>query len=505
MTVCTQTSKAVLYDSEKTRLGSMFFRSKSIELGEQYEMERYLVLVEDIQATAPADDGSIAAKHTATEATSAPATTNAKRMFKGQFKPPRFAASKPAPSTEENKQSVPVKDEQASNETAVAATAATGTGTPAVIVKKRKVGLTRPVPSKMHSEQAIDARAIEQPSTTNATTNATNAPLTAAPTSAMTTDKVLYFPSNASVLAGMSLDKATTNSKRGGTLKRQLKAPLRYSMHGNPHWWQASISAYRTIYTRMIYEHLQVLLGELSIRFHTVALGNRYAGQSAMEKYYRSRGIAFYTHCLLTIHYAGSRHAATASDTFSLKLGQYESSSRCGGGMDRMPAIRSMLANIGHRCRALAMRKLRSINEQDVPKLRQLHVENAELYAIRAFNASSEYTMLDILENETVLANTPIMSAILSHTIRPGDALDTIMADTSDEEEETEEEKEERMLANAVGSSASTVQASLKALLQEHNLNADQKRCIRCGQKLPYKHNGAIRGQYPESMAGQRG
>ncbi|KAI9590833.1 hypothetical protein BDF19DRAFT_175416 [Syncephalis fuscata] len=46
ITVCLQTSKVVLYDNAKTRLGSLFLRGQAIEIGEQYEMDRYLIQIE---------------------------------------------------------------------------------------------------------------------------------------------------------------------------------------------------------------------------------------------------------------------------------------------------------------------------------------------------------------------------------------------------------------------------------------------------------------------------
>ncbi|KAI8054468.1 P-loop containing nucleoside triphosphate hydrolase protein [Syncephalis plumigaleata] len=418
ITACSQTSKVVLYDNDKARL--------TIELGEQYDMDRYLVQVEGVLSS-PITNSNVSTKeNTDKEIKDTPAVTrNKPKLLKGRFKPPSFTSAKPSSiptSSANNAMQTSNQNNQKPNRAAcTSGDTPVGTETEdiqnVVVVKKRKVGLTRPVSLKLERTHSIDTHTSDQPKHDAATNDAS----TAAIKPAIIMDSHLFFPSNASVLAGMSLEKATTHNARVGTLKRQLKAPLRY----------ASISAYRKIFTRLIYEHLQVLLGELSVRFHAVALDNRYSGQNAMEKFYRSRGISLYTQCLLNGHYSASRHSSMANDSFSLKLNQYEASTSYAKddlwilSKDRFFKLESTFLARSTFYGPSSATGQYNINEGDIPRMRQFQVENAELYAIRAFNASSEYTMLDTLENETVLENTPIVSAILSHTIRSTNTSDT--------------------------------------------------------------------------------
>ncbi|KAI9590834.1 hypothetical protein BDF19DRAFT_175411 [Syncephalis fuscata] len=283
-------------------------------------------------------------------------------------------------------------------------------------------------------------------------------------------ERKLFFPSNIAVLAGKPLSEAKTPTKveKSGNLRRQLKAPLRYTC----------VSSYRKVFTRMIYEHLQVLLCEQSIRFHTVALGNRYSGMSAAEKYYRSRGISFYGHCTLSIQYSGANHSSAVQDTFLLKLDQYEHSSKYAKddlwilSKDRLFKSESTFlarSTFYGPSSTTSSIQLKSLNEQDIFKLRQLQIECAGLCAIRAFNASSEYTMLELFESEGLLENTPIMPAILSHTIRSSSM--NYMAD----EQEIEQSLQ---LKEAMMDEASFIRASLKQLIEQYKLNEDQQKVM---------------------------
>ncbi|RUS34730.1 hypothetical protein BC938DRAFT_478851 [Jimgerdemannia flammicorona] len=210
-----------------------------------------------------------------------------------------------------------------------------------------------------------------------------------------------------------SVARCDAVSKTNKPPVRMMQIPVRFN----------TPSQYKDTFTRVIYEHLQVLLMNMAMYYRTM-LAKR-PRSAEIEGYFRSRRIGFYASCSLSAEsrfgawQAKSNHsglpattvAPAIDQTYFLGLGNKEHHSL--RYMDRFQKLRLRTGiHLSGKERLLWSLKWRKIGDSRTAK--EIMTEGCPVYAIRGVSASAEFMMLDNLTD--TLHQTPLLPSIINYT-----------------------------------------------------------------------------------------